>query len=186
MNRGNFNEINGSSESSSQKRDEFFHLFVSNESKILSYILTLVSNWNDAEDLLQDTSMVMWQKFEEFEMGTNFASWGMTIARFKVLAYYRKKHNRHVVFDEDLIESLSNKMMDVNEDKCGYDLEKLRECMSKLSVNDRKLIRIKYQDGSNTRKLAAKLGRSVNTLYKTFARIHLNLITCVKRKVSLE
>ena len=53
---------------------EFLRLYTKYQHRILSYIFVLVPNRTDAEDLLQDTAVLLWAKFDEFESGTDFAA----------------------------------------------------------------------------------------------------------------
>ena len=50
-------------------------LFSSNYNRIKSFIFSLVPNTSDADDVMQETSRIIWEKFEEFEVGTNFLAW---------------------------------------------------------------------------------------------------------------
>ena len=62
-----------------------------NQKKIYAFIRYLVPSRTDADDILQDTLTEMWNKFHEFREGTNFVSWGLTIARYKIMSFTRKK-----------------------------------------------------------------------------------------------
>ena len=54
---------------------EFIRLLMENERRIYAYIRTLLGNAADAEDVLQKTSVIMWDKFPEFDQGDNFIAW---------------------------------------------------------------------------------------------------------------
>ena len=51
---------------------DFGRLFVQYQPRIYGYIRSLVADRSDAEDMLQETASVLWQKFDEFTPGTNF------------------------------------------------------------------------------------------------------------------
>ena len=65
--------------------EQFTSLLLRHHAALLGYILSLVSNWSDAEDILQQASVVMWRKFGEFQPGSDFRSWGCQIAKFHAL-----------------------------------------------------------------------------------------------------
>ncbi len=65
-----------SSSSSLQRGERFMRLLLANQQRIYGLILALVPNWNDADDIMQETSAVMWAKFDDYEAGTDFAAWG--------------------------------------------------------------------------------------------------------------
>lgn len=51
---------------------EFVRLLTGNQRKLYAFILSLLRRPADADDVLQETNMVMWRKCAEFEPGTNF------------------------------------------------------------------------------------------------------------------
>ncbi len=44
----------------------------------------------------------MWQKFDDFEIGTDFACWGVKTAHHKILGDRRKKSNQKVFFSDGI------------------------------------------------------------------------------------
>src|SRR5262245_8265994 len=75
------------------REEQFLQLFLANERRIYAFILALVPVWSDADDLLQETSAVLWRKLDEFQPGSDFVAWALKIARFEVLNY-RKRQSR--------------------------------------------------------------------------------------------
>ena len=69
----------------------FLRVFLENERRLYAYILTLVANHADAEDVLQEASLVMWDKFDEEHPPDNFVAWACRIAYFKVLDFSKKR-----------------------------------------------------------------------------------------------
>ena len=53
------------------RTDQFIRLFSREEPRLHAYILTMVPNWSDAADILQETSAVLWKKFDEFSQKEN-------------------------------------------------------------------------------------------------------------------
>ena len=66
---------------------EFVSLITANQRRIYAYILTLVPNFNDADDVMQETTATMWERKKDFQPGTDFVAWGARIAYFKILEY---------------------------------------------------------------------------------------------------
>ena len=54
---------------------ELMRLMTQHQRRIFSYIYTLVPYRADAEDILQETSLVVCEKFGQFKIGTDFAAW---------------------------------------------------------------------------------------------------------------
>ena len=111
-------------------KDLFFKLFLKNNKKLFGFIIACVPNYADAEDLLQDVASVLWEKFDEYEPGTNFYAWAKQIARFKISNYYRQKKDVWR-FDETALENIieANEMIENSEDSRSAALQ---GCLNKL------------------------------------------------------
>src|SRR5712671_3079750 len=98
-------EPSPNSETESRKR--LMMLMTQHQRRIFGYIYTLVPNRHDAEDLLQETSLVICEKFDEFQAGTDFVAWACQIAYWRV-RYARQKFARSkVIFQQELVDALA-------------------------------------------------------------------------------
>ena len=165
------------------KHSRYIELLMGNRDSIYRYILAMVPRAADAEDILQEISKLIWQKFEEYEEGTSFKNWAITIARYKVLEYYRSKQRNKVKFSSQTIEAISDYLTEYKDDN-DKELHILKKCISKLTDKDRELIQQKYTQSITTKQLAIQFGRSVSGLYSTLARIHRMLVDCVQRHLA--
>ena len=66
-----------------KRYEEFVGLVRLYTSQILAYIDALLLNRNDAEDLFQETCMVLWQKFDEFTPGHELSCLGFAYCRLQ-------------------------------------------------------------------------------------------------------
>ena len=98
-------EIMPTTEAESRKR--LMALMTRHQRRIYSYIYTLVPNRPDADDILQETSLVICEKFDEFEAGTDFVAWACQIAYWRV-RYARQKFARgKVMFNQDVLDAVA-------------------------------------------------------------------------------
>src|SRR5690348_5657938 len=81
-------------------REEFARMFSRNARRIYGFIMTLVFNHHDAEEVFQNTNVILWNKFAEFEPGTNFFAWASRIAYFEVLSLMKQKRRSQTMSDE--------------------------------------------------------------------------------------
>lgn len=72
----------------------------------MGYIYCLVHDFNDTEDLYQQTCLVMWRKFDEYEQGTQFLQWALRIAHFEVTNSLRQRRRR-AQFSQEFLAELS-------------------------------------------------------------------------------
>jgi RNA polymerase sigma-70 factor (ECF subfamily) len=169
------------------KSKQFLRLFLRNERRLYAYILTLLPNRTDADDVLQEASLVMWDKFDAGHPPADFAAWGCRIAYFKVLDFGKKRQRSRVLFSQPMLERIAETAV---EQAGSLQLDERREalygCIEKLSARDRDLLARRFADGVTTQSAAAQVGRSVDAVYKALARIRQALFDCVTRALTKE
>ncbi|MEX2673796.1 MAG: sigma-70 family RNA polymerase sigma factor [Phycisphaeraceae bacterium] len=163
--------------------DRFTRLLLANQQRIYGLILALTPNWSDADDLMQETTAVMWAKFDAFEPGTDFAAWGLRIARFQVMNYLKIKGSERRRFSNEAVELIVDKFTETV-DELEDRRDALKRCMDKLPAKDRKLIQLRYEVGTTTRTLADRVGRSIHAVYKALNRTHAQLLACMQRSLN--
>ena len=165
----------------SNRTEAFVGLFAQSQYEIHSFVLTLVPNRADADDVMQTTSIVLWRKFDQFLPGTNFVAWACQIARLEVQNFRRVKGRDRLVFDDALLQSLGNLRLSMS-DELEAHRGLLHDCVTQLQLDDRELIRRCYGKKATTAKdVAIELGKPVNTVYKALIRIRRGLYECVQR-----
>ncbi len=162
---------------------EFVSLLTANQRKLYAFILALVRRPADADDVLQETNMVMWRKSEEFELGTGFDAWSFQIARFQVMAYRKRLQRSKLHFDDELTEQLAD-LAEVEWVGENSRHSALFQCLQKLPADQRKLIAQRYEPGAKVQDLAAKQGRSPKALSEALRRIRRALMECIERRLS--
>ena len=165
--------------------EAFVRLLVESEPRMLSYLRGLLPGWHDVEEVAQEASLVAWRKFVQFEQGTNFCGWLLTIARFEALKFRRSMARSPLIFSDDVWELLAG------ED--GRDVEAttirreaLEACLGKLPSAQRELILQAHAPGVRLNNLAAQTGRSEQAFYKTMQRLRAVLLDCITRTVARE
>ncbi|MCK4998392.1 MAG: sigma-70 family RNA polymerase sigma factor [Anaerohalosphaera sp.] len=148
----------------------------------MGFIRVMVPNRSVADDILQETTLLMWEKFEDFQDGTNFSAWGISIARNKILQQYRKEKRQHMMFDDTAIRNLVDESSVFDNDNDQIDA--LKKCTKKLPVHDQKLLEMRYLDNININQIAKKVNRSTSLLYRKMAKIHRILLMCIKRQLA--
>jgi RNA polymerase sigma-70 factor (ECF subfamily) len=167
------------------REERFMDLFLASERRIFAYVLALVPNRADAEDLVQDVSRVLWQKFDEFTGEGDFAAWAISIARYRVLDFRRKQRFRRAAFSDRTLDAIAEQMGQISRHSNNR-LDAMLSCMTRLRDPDRELLRLRYHLGASTREVADQVGRSVDSVYKSLNRIHNQLLLCIREETSKE
>ena len=72
------------------KNKAFLRLFLQNERRLYAYIFALLPNRADADDLLQEVSLALWDTFDANNPPAHFLAWARRIAYYKVLNFYKR------------------------------------------------------------------------------------------------
>jgi RNA polymerase sigma-70 factor (ECF subfamily) len=164
---------------------EFLELYSHNYPRLQYYLMTLLPTADDAADVLQETSLVLWRKFAAYETGTNFFAWACKIARLQAMKHRERRGKSVVGFDAQLMDLLAVEAADDQLAPNGL-LPDLRVCLERLSPRDRQLIQKRYEPDTTVGHLAAEIGRTANSLSKTLGRIRRALLLCIERRQAAE
>lgn len=164
---------------------EFVELYSGNYPRLQYYVMTLLPGANDVADVLQETSLVLWKKFDAFESGSNFFAWACKIARLQALKHRERQGRSARLFELRVMEMLADEAGNEEHGRTPP-LPVLRGCLEKLSEQERSLILRRYTPGMSVKDLATEIGRSANSLSHTLGRIRKALLECIQRTQSGE
>lgn len=167
------------------KENLFFRLFMQHQRSIFCYILMNVRNADDARDLMQETAVIMWQKYTIQDQEERFLWWGIAIARNLVKQYFRKLKRDHLIFSEQLLAEIEDRSLSHLDSHQDY-LSALRTCLSRLSSQQRLLLTMKYERGMKVKEISERVKRSAEAVYKIIARTQAALQRCILRSLTDE
>jgi len=167
----------------SERTAQFLQLYSVNQPRLFSYILAMIPAWQDAEEVLQEASIVLWQSFDQFEPGTNFWAWSKKVALNQVFTYRKRAKRLPIPISDSFITAVTEEYSDQADD-LDSELEVLAECVEKLTPNERELISACYEPEVTIRQAASRLGRPEGTVYKSLTRIRRSLLKCIERTIS--
>lgn len=70
--------------------EKFVQMFAGHERELRGFVRSMGLDWNAVDDVMQMVSLVMWRKWHEFDVGSDFMLWARVITRFEVLKFRRK------------------------------------------------------------------------------------------------
>ena len=155
------------------------------ERRINACILALVPNWADAEDIAQETKLLMWRQFDKFDATGDFGAWARTIARNVVRTRHRKTAGKPHVFGPMFLDAVEQEFTS-REDTADRRHALLAECLAELKSSSRDFIKLCYGSVQTIATTAAGLGRSAESVYKQLERIRRTLRDCILRKLKQE
>ncbi len=165
------------------QREEFARLFASNDRWLYGYLMALLGNAADAEELFQEVCVVLWREYEVFDLKSDFRKWVSVIAKHRVMQFRARKGRQAAQLSDKAIRLLAEESVEsfsLLEERSMA----LHKCLDELTDSDRRLVALCYSELNRSFKLAAEqLGMSVNTVYKALQRIRKGLRLCVDRRV---
>ncbi|QQL45856.1 sigma-70 family RNA polymerase sigma factor [Sulfuriroseicoccus oceanibius] len=170
----------------SEHLSEFVRLLTRHQAGIRAFIVSQMPGLPGVADVLQDVNVILWEKKDSFELGTNFSAWAFKIARFQVLNHRRKLQRQgHVTLSDEMLDQLAQGMEETL-DSTEMRLEALEFCLNKLQLHHRELVEERYLSASSLVEYARRINRPVGSLRTTLKRLRVSLRKCVDSQVSLE
>ncbi len=163
-----------------RRTEEFLELYSPCQHSLYVYIVTLIGNPTDAHDVLQDVNLVLWEKFDQFQPGTNFRAWAREVARYRVLRHRQMRANDAPMLDSRVLEAVAAQFDSTEPIQDELYTELLVGCVEQLSNADRELIRARYLNGVRVKALAERLHRSESAVSQSLGRIRRLLRKCVE------
>jgi RNA polymerase sigma-70 factor (ECF subfamily) len=173
------------SESKNAGQEQFLSLFLRSEREIFRYVSVLVPNVSDAEDIVQQTAIALWEKFDSYDPTMPFTPWACRFALNKARQWIERRQRWQALLQGGLAEELAHRREELRpEFECR--LNNLERCLAKLPEEQRSLVEAYYHRRTNIEELAAKRGRTVAATYKSLQRIRQALQECVTRAAEPE
>jgi len=171
--------------SSADRQKELVSLVTRHQRRVFSYIYALVPNRHAAEDLLQETNLVICEKFAEFRPGTDFVAWACQIAYWRIRNARQKFARSKVTFNQDVLDAVSATAASMAGEVDARH-EALEYCLGRLHPRDREMMLTRYEPGCGVAEAARRSGRSMQAAYKALARIRKLLFDCVTARLAAE
>ncbi len=171
----------------SKKTDqqEFLKVFLSNEREILRYVIALVPPTADAQEIVQQTAVDLWEKFDQYDASRPFAPWACRFALNSARQWMASRQRWKTLLNGGLAEELAMRRKQLRPDFDAR-LEHLDRCLEKLPEKQRVLVDGYYFKQSSVETVAQQARRTVDAVYKALQRIRLQLRECMERSLQEE
>lgn len=171
-----------------EKSDEFLdEAFVAEISEaqtpLRAYILKLVGNHHAAQDILQETNVILWKKRMDWDPHTVFLKWAYRVAYFQTKAHFRdqSREKQRLAFSDTLLELLAQDEPQFKSEASLH--EALDHCLGKMDADKRKTLMQRYEGSESVETIADQLGQSPNTLSQNLRRLRSKLSNCIQNQI---
>jgi len=166
-------------------QQRFLSLFLRSEREIFRYVAVLVPNVADAEDIVQQTALALWEKFGAYDPNQPFTPWACRFALNKARQWIERRQRWQALLEGGLAEELAQRRDELRPE-IEIRLKHLEGCVNKLPEEQRSLVGGYYFRRDTIEKLAAGSSRTVAATYKTLQRVRQALQSCIEAASKLE
>lgn len=170
---------------STDQQEHFTQLWTQAQSTVACFVHTSIRDRGHAEDLLQEIAMTLLRKFTDYDPKKAFLPWAMGVAKFAILGSKRDYARSRLVFDEALLERISNTFLEIAPAQREEE-EFLDICLTKLAPKALRLVRLRYYDSLDLREIARVLGTSEVAIRVGLLRIREQLRKCIESQFLME
>jgi RNA polymerase sigma-70 factor (ECF subfamily) len=160
-------------------QQRFLSLFLRSEREIFRYVAALVPSVADAEDIVQQTAIALWEKFDAYDPNQPFTPWACRFALNKAKQWIERRQRWQALLENGLVEELAQRREELRPE-IESRLRHLEGCVAKLPEEQRSIVEGYYYQRDGIEKLAENSGRTVAATYKVLQRIRQSLQLCVE------
>lgn len=162
---------------------EFLRKYTAVQQSIFAYIRSAGIRLEDAEDLLQEAAVALWESYESYDPRRPFIGWALGVTRNLIYRQYRYDRIRQkVVVDSELCARISDHVsaaLDAHEDALAEEKKQMEGCIKALPERSRALIRMRYHDRLDLKSIGTQIGQSYAGTHMLLSRIRARLLDCV-------
>jgi RNA polymerase sigma-70 factor (ECF subfamily) len=160
-------------------QQRFLSLFLRSEREVFRYVAVLVPNVVDAEDIVQQTDLALWEKFDAYDPNQPFTPWACRFALNKARQWVDRRQRWQALLEGGLAEELARRREELRPELEAR-LKGLEGCLNKLPEEQRSLVEGYYYRRDPIEKLAVTSSRTVAATYKTLQRVRQALQNCIE------
>ena len=169
--------------SNEQPHAQIADLFAIHEKAIYRFVFSMLPNRADADDVVQETLVQLWENVDKYDVSRPFLPWAFRFAYRQVLMHRRRQDSHRQYLTDDVIEAIAEESSPEASSE-DVRLVALGDCMGQLNDDESQIVRNRYEGEQTLAELANEMGQTSNTLYKRLQRIRERLVNCVQRKLS--
>ena len=150
-----------------QEGDEYSFSLLYNETYkgVFSFIYSIILNYEDSEDLMQETFIKIRQNIQSYKLGTNVSSWMLQIAKNLTIDFLRKEKKKNTTTLECIENVIPAKESNIEQKIYLHD--KLNEYLPEI---ERQIVILHIINGYKNREIAKLLKIPLGTVLWKYNR----------------
>ena len=129
---------------------------------VYNYILRLIHDEKEAEELLQEVFLAVWQSAKKFRQQSSVKTWIFRIAYFQSISWLRKNRESQLLEDENAMPDLGLSPEDKLIEK--FENAQIIAALENLSPNHRSVIELTFVHGFSYKEISETMKCPVGTV----------------------
>ena len=147
------------------KQEEFMGLYSKSHARLTRYVQSAVYNKDDVKDIINETLLRVYEKFDEIEKKESFIYYLFKTAS-RLISDLHKKQNRYISYDEDALQVPSQEINTAQ----SFEVKELYEALSRLSFPIREAIILFEIEGFSQDEICEIQGGSLSGVKSRISR----------------
>ena len=164
---------------------EFVRLWTRHQGEVERYVFMMVPRSADAAEVVQEVSVALWEKWDQYDQSRPFAPWAIRFAYHEVLRWRQRQAREKLIFSDSLLEQL-NSVHEAEAPIMEARRKALQACLGELTDQQRKWVNLRYGRHGAVKEEAKRTGVSLHKLYYALEKIRAQLLECVDRTMKQE
>jgi len=162
--------------------EEFILELTQAQQRLFGFLFKRLADREQAREVLQRTNLVLCRTADNFELGTNFKAWAMTVANYEVMAYRKTQARERLVFTDEVFAMIGPE--DDGRSPTQSDrLVHLSHCLQGMSSKNRELLDWRYQGERTMEKIAEEIGSTIGAVKVKLHRLRRQLLGCIQTRM---
>ena len=162
-------------------QEDFLRLFLASERDVRRYVGSLVPNVGDVEEIVQQTAVVLWEKFSAYDPERPFTPWACRFALNVARQWMARQQRWNRLLSGELAETLAQRRRNL-QSEFDSRLRHLDNCVKQLPQRQQRMLSDFYFEQRTIEDVARRAGKSVDAVYKAIQRIRKILRGCIEMK----
>lgn len=158
---------------------QFVRCWTRHQTEVERYVFMMIPRRVDAAEVLQEVSVLLWKKWDQYDAERPFVPWAIRFAYLEVLKWRQRQAREKLVFSDALLEQFHTRH-DEEAPLMEARRQALDVCLGKLEEQEQKWVTLRYGRHGAIKEEATRTGISMHKLYYALEKIRVRLLDCVE------
>ena len=162
--------------------EEFILELTKVQQRLFGFLFKRLADREQAREVLQRSNLVLCRKADNYEPGTNFKAWAMTVANYEVMAYRKTQVRERLVFTDE-VDAMIGPDEDGRSSAQSARVAHLSHCLKGMSSKNREFLEWRYQGERTMEKIAEGIGSTIGAVKVKLHRLRRQLLGCIQNRM---